>query len=229
MEELLFGPAGIPWSSRAPTAQAGIERVRELGLDCMEVQFVQGVRFQKGRAYSFRIWMRGQPGRRASLLLRKAGSPYTTFASRDISLAAEWQQCRVEGVVAEDTTGMLMVIVTEPQTLYLDDAVFEDLAEAMSNVPPKKGNLLGGGSFEAGVSFGWSVRIEGDPGVVFQDSRPRADSSDARFGARSLRIDVPRGGFCQIQSPVLELTGNREHCASVWMKSSRPDTGLHKG
>ena len=44
MERLLFGPAGIPWSSRALTAQAGIERVRELGLDCMEVQFVQGVR-----------------------------------------------------------------------------------------------------------------------------------------------------------------------------------------
>lgn len=41
---LLFGTAGIPLSSRLNTTQAGIERLRELGLDCLEVQFVQGVR-----------------------------------------------------------------------------------------------------------------------------------------------------------------------------------------
>jgi len=41
---LLFGTAGTPHSSHSPTTQAGIERVRELGLDCMEVQFVQGVK-----------------------------------------------------------------------------------------------------------------------------------------------------------------------------------------
>lgn len=41
---LLFGTAGTPLSSKAPSTQAGIERVRELGLGCMEVEFVQGVR-----------------------------------------------------------------------------------------------------------------------------------------------------------------------------------------
>jgi len=39
----LFGTAGAPHTSRAPTTEAGIERVRELGLDCLEVQFVQRV------------------------------------------------------------------------------------------------------------------------------------------------------------------------------------------
>ncbi|MBU2009070.1 MAG: TIM barrel protein [Chloroflexi bacterium] len=41
---LLFGTAGTPHSSHSPTTQAGIERIRELGLDCMEIQFVQGVK-----------------------------------------------------------------------------------------------------------------------------------------------------------------------------------------
>jgi len=41
---LLFGTAGTPLSSKAATTQAGIERLRELGLDCLEIQFVQGVR-----------------------------------------------------------------------------------------------------------------------------------------------------------------------------------------
>lgn len=41
---LLFGTGGTPLSSRSKTTVGGIERIAELGLDCMEVQFVQGVR-----------------------------------------------------------------------------------------------------------------------------------------------------------------------------------------
>ena len=42
---LLFGTAGIPHSSSLPKAsQTGIMRVHELGLGCMEVEFVNGVR-----------------------------------------------------------------------------------------------------------------------------------------------------------------------------------------
>jgi deoxyribonuclease IV len=43
-EGLLFGTAGIPHSSRERTTQSGIERIHELELGCMEVEFVQGVR-----------------------------------------------------------------------------------------------------------------------------------------------------------------------------------------
>ncbi|MBE0480643.1 MAG: TIM barrel protein [Dehalococcoidia bacterium] len=43
MARLLFGTAGIPLSSRSNSTQAGVERVHELGLGCMEVEFVQGV------------------------------------------------------------------------------------------------------------------------------------------------------------------------------------------
>lgn len=44
MAGLLFGTGGTPRSSRALTTQAGIERIAELHLGCMEVEFVQGVR-----------------------------------------------------------------------------------------------------------------------------------------------------------------------------------------
>lgn len=46
-EKLLFGTAGVPRSTKASTSTAGIERVRELGLDCMELEFVQGVRMKE--------------------------------------------------------------------------------------------------------------------------------------------------------------------------------------
>jgi len=52
MGRLLFGTAGIPLSARAGTTQAGIERIAELGLECLEVQFVQGVKMTEAAALS---------------------------------------------------------------------------------------------------------------------------------------------------------------------------------
>ncbi|HWQ44964.1 MAG TPA: deoxyribonuclease IV [Methanosarcina barkeri] len=43
-KKLLFGTAGIPRSAKGNNSIAGIERLRELDLDCMELEFVQGVR-----------------------------------------------------------------------------------------------------------------------------------------------------------------------------------------
>jgi deoxyribonuclease-4 len=42
--ELLFGTGGVPVSAESPSTEAGIERIAELGLGCMEVEFVQGVK-----------------------------------------------------------------------------------------------------------------------------------------------------------------------------------------
>lgn len=50
MNRLLFGTAGVPLSAKARTTQAGIERIAELGLECLEVQFVQGVKMTKEAA-----------------------------------------------------------------------------------------------------------------------------------------------------------------------------------
>jgi deoxyribonuclease-4 len=50
VEKLLFGPAGVPLSTRAKATAAGIERAAELGLGCMELEFVQGVRMSRDTA-----------------------------------------------------------------------------------------------------------------------------------------------------------------------------------
>jgi deoxyribonuclease-4 len=42
--ELLFGTGGVPVSAKSRSTEAGIERIAELGLGCMEVEFVQGVK-----------------------------------------------------------------------------------------------------------------------------------------------------------------------------------------
>jgi deoxyribonuclease-4 len=44
ISELLFGTGGVPISAKLRSTEAGIERIAELGLGCMEVEFVQGVK-----------------------------------------------------------------------------------------------------------------------------------------------------------------------------------------
>jgi len=41
---LLFGTAGVPFSSADDSSLAGIERIVGLGLDCLEIEFVNGVK-----------------------------------------------------------------------------------------------------------------------------------------------------------------------------------------
>jgi deoxyribonuclease IV len=50
MKQLHFGTAGTPHSCRERTTIEGIRRVKELGLGCLEVEFVRGVRMKEETA-----------------------------------------------------------------------------------------------------------------------------------------------------------------------------------
>ena len=50
VKELLFGTAGTPASTKKRGSVDGIKRIRELGLGCMELEFVRGVRMKEGTA-----------------------------------------------------------------------------------------------------------------------------------------------------------------------------------
>lgn len=52
MEELLFGTAGTPISSKGNDSMSGITRIHELGLGCMEIEFVRGVKMGERTARS---------------------------------------------------------------------------------------------------------------------------------------------------------------------------------
>jgi deoxyribonuclease-4 len=69
-EKLLFGTAGIPRSSISKSTESGIERVAELGLNCLEVQFVRGVKMNEGMAQQL-----GEVAKRCAVSLT-AHAPY---------------------------------------------------------------------------------------------------------------------------------------------------------
>lgn len=54
MKQLLFGTAGTPITAKKRGSIEGIQRIRELGLGCMELEFVRGVRMKEGMAEKVR-------------------------------------------------------------------------------------------------------------------------------------------------------------------------------
>ncbi len=50
MAGLLFGTGGVPLSAKSQATTSGIERIAELGLGCMEIEFVQGVKMGEAGA-----------------------------------------------------------------------------------------------------------------------------------------------------------------------------------
>ncbi len=71
---LLFGPAGVPHSSPKKSTEEGIKQVAKLGLDCMELEFVQGVRMKPDLA------------RKVNRLRQKLGLELTVHAPYFINL-----------------------------------------------------------------------------------------------------------------------------------------------
>jgi len=51
MNGLLFGTAGIPHSTKIRSTSSGIKRIAELGLGCMEIEFVRGVKMNEASAH----------------------------------------------------------------------------------------------------------------------------------------------------------------------------------
>ncbi len=197
------------------------------------VQFVQKVPLREGRIHVWKLWMRGRPGDAVGLIIRKVDAPYTTYAAETATLSAEWQEYRVYGAIPESTEGFLMVRSSSPMTFWMDDSTLEDLTSATSNAPSRVGNMFaGGGSFEAGMPYGWSVRFQGDQGFQPKDPRPQIDATTAAVGQKSLRCEMPPGSSLRISTPLLKFNFGREHTLSFWAKARVPaylDANLEKG
>lgn len=75
---LLFGTAGVPLSSKERSTEAGIEKVKELGLNAMEVEFVHGVRMKAEKAAVV-----AETARKASISLSCHAPYYVNLNSSD--------------------------------------------------------------------------------------------------------------------------------------------------
>ncbi len=144
------------------------------------VQFVpkRTVALRSGRIYRAETWVRGDVGR-FSLMLRRAGTPYTQHAQQTVRTTDTWQRIRLFWRCdVDEPRACLMLRFVEAGTVWIDDVLLEEMApeEVAPLLPqPTLGNRLHNGDFELGPANWlphhhandwreWSMSIEGPPG-----------------------------------------------------------------
>ena len=189
-------------------------------------QFAQSISFKKGAGLRATVWLRGVPGQSVAVMFRNGAPSWKTIAKKNVNLTAEWQAVRLIGVPDQDYAGSLMLQTSQPAHFYVDDVQLELMTEVRDDAPDKRGNLIGGGSFETdGLPYGWSYRAGGYEHLdLTWEDRPPQFAAEGAVGQRSLQYELPPKAALTVSSPVFTFNGNRPHTASVWLKASQPDT-----
>ena len=78
MKKLLFGPAGVPLSAPSRSTLDGVPQVRKLGLGCMELEFVRGIRMSTEVARQVKIL-----AEKNDIVLTAHGPYYINLNSQD--------------------------------------------------------------------------------------------------------------------------------------------------
>ena len=88
---LLFGTGGVPVSAKGRSTIEGIERIRQLGLDAMEMEFVRGVKM--GEATARQV---NEARAEAGVKLSAHGPYYINFNARDAAKITGTQEMLLE-------------------------------------------------------------------------------------------------------------------------------------
>jgi deoxyribonuclease-4 len=81
MKELLFGPAGVPLSAPSRSTLDGVPQVRKLGLGCMELEFVRGVKMSPETAKQVKAL-----AEKNNVILTAHGPYYINLNSQDSAI-----------------------------------------------------------------------------------------------------------------------------------------------
>jgi deoxyribonuclease-4 len=134
MDKLLFGTGGSPHSSPTPTAIDGIRRIAELGLGCMELEFVYGVRMGEAGAR-----LVAETARSEGVRLSAHGPYYINLNAREEEKVAASQQRILQTARIAAVCGAQSI--TFHAAFYLGDppektyrAVKKNLAEVLNQL-----------------------------------------------------------------------------------------------
>lgn len=127
---LKFGTAGVPDSAPAGGTTAGIKQINKLGLDCMEVQFVRGVKMGDAKAAEVKI-----AAEQTDVLLSCHAPYYINLATPDRKKRGECEQRLFDAALAGWKCGATDVVFHAG--FYLDDEpgkVYSEIRDSIEKV-----------------------------------------------------------------------------------------------
>jgi deoxyribonuclease-4 len=134
MEKLLFGTGGTPHSAKTQSAIDGIKRIAELGLGCMELEFVYGVRMAENSAL-----LVAQTAQELGIALSAHGPYYINLNAREPEKVAASQERIIQTARIGNLCGTRSIVFHA--AFYLGDppeqayqAVNKHLSEVMNQL-----------------------------------------------------------------------------------------------
>lgn len=192
------------------------------------VQFVQpNIRLAKGQGYKIAVWAKGSLDGPLEIMLRKRGSPYTTYARKAFRISNRWKRYEFAATVGEDDPGAyFMVRMTGSGEIWLDKASLRPAPKPVS-VASGHGNLVANGSFEIGLDR-WAAQVRETGGyrhemsIAYADVRPTIVEGEVPHGTRALHVDVPPHGNFVLTTNGFMANPGGVYTVSLWLKADKP-------
>lgn len=192
------------------------------------VQFIQGgIRIHKDGTYEVRLWLKGRLRAPIEVLLRKAGSPYTTYFSKTFKIDDTWREYVFSAISsADDPNALFMIRISSTGTLWVDEASLRESSLGISAGPVKTGNLIPNGSFEVGYDRWGLLMNESDSNlyempIELLNQKLIVDSHNSKISQSSLKIVVPPHGRALLTSPYVSVQPGRPYTLSLWLAADK--------
>ncbi len=130
MKNLLFGTAGVPLSALSRSTPDGLVQVRKLGLGCMELEFVHGVRMTAGTAKQV-----GELAKKNDVVLSAHGPYYINLNSKDRAITEASVKRILETARVADLCGAYSITFHAAYYVGMDkEKVYETVKSQMKNI-----------------------------------------------------------------------------------------------
>lgn len=105
-----------------PRSGRSAQKIEVLAANNGLMQIVNNVSVVSGRVYTASVWLKGESGKRASIVIQRGSAPYNSYVEKVVDLTPQWREIKVSGFVNETTAALLMVRTSQAGTLWVDDA-----------------------------------------------------------------------------------------------------------
>jgi len=252
-ENSTWASAAAQYSDDSNNPHSGLasQKVVVTSVGTGRVQFTQQFQLQAGNIYTASVWLRGDPGLEASLVIQQAASPYATYIQNSLTLTADWQQLTATGYIATTQTALLMVAIPTPGTLWADDFALSFAPGTFAPAPRigpiatsffgmhvenfLQSQLLNSGFEPPYVSVGVNNPISGNVAVDWADNSSwgvpnptvtySEDTDNPHSGTSSQKVsvqNVPTGTDVQLCQSLTVIPG-QPYTVTAWL---RGDTGM---
>lgn len=223
-------PAGqdVVFSREAEGVKEGksCQRMTLKYADSKEVEFTKSLTLEKSKTYRFAVWMKADSFLQCRIFVRQTAAPYTVLATKSVALTPEWRLFEIQAKLNADAVQFGIGAVAKG-SIWVDDFQVGVKSDASLVGRQGTGNFLDNGSFETGLSSGWSMLVHGEGSdrvvVARVETEPEqfgADESTAVAGKKSLKIALRPGQAARLSSPLVTLAGgDRDYVESVSFKS----------